>query len=200
MINLLPPDTKEAYKYAGLNKVLLRWVIGAAIGLVVACLLLGAGYIYLNQSIATATTQIADGKKELQNQNLPKVQKEVTSISNNLKLVVQVLSKEILFSKLLKQLAAVTPSNVILTNLVITQTQGGVEITAQTTNYDAATQLQINLADPKNQIFSKADIVSINCTGSGDTANSDYPCTADIRALFAANNPFLFVNAGSSKK
>jgi len=122
---------------------------------------------------------------------MPAVQKQVTDISNNLKLAVQVLSQEILFSKLLKQLASVTPRNATLTNLSISDTQKGVDITAQTANYDAATQLQINLADPKNQIFAKADIITINC---GSTVGIRYPCTVNIRALFAANNPFLFIN------
>jgi hypothetical protein len=123
---------------------------------------------------------------------MPGVQKQVTTISNNLKLVVQVLSKEILFSDLLKQLGTVTPSNVILTDLSISQTQGAIDITALTTNYAAATQLQVNLADPKNQIFSKADIVGINCPS--DKLGDQYKCTATLRALFATNNPFLFIS------
>lgn len=193
MINLLPPDTKEIYRYARRNRVLARWIAAGVICLLGGVLLLGGGYLYLNQSIQTTTQQIADSNAQLRDQNLGQVQKQVTTISNNLKLVVQVLSKEILFSRLLQQLANVTPDNVVLTNLAIAQTQGGVEITAETANYDAATQLQVNLADPKNQIFSKADIVSINCSSG---ANAQYPCTADIRALFAQNNPFLFINAG----
>lgn len=200
MINLLPPDVKENYKYARRNRVLTRWITAGLFCLVGGALLAGGGYLYLRQSVTTTNEQIAQSNQQLQAHNLTGVQKQVVAISDNLKLVVQVLSKEILFSKLLNQLAAVTPDNVILTNLVITQAQGGVEITAQTANYDAATQLQVNLADPKNQIFTKADLVSINCTNAGGNQNQQYPCTADIRALFAANNPFLFINAkgGSS--
>jgi Tfp pilus assembly protein PilN len=191
MINLLPPETKEAYRYARRNRMLIHWITAAVLCLAGGLLLLGGGYLYLNQSIKTTNQQIADSNRQLQAQNLTAVQKQVTTISNNLKLVVNVLSKEVLFSKLLKQLASVTPGNAILTNLVITQAQGGIEITAQTTDYNAATQLQVNLADPKNQIFSKADIISINC---GSTAGGKYPCTVDIRALFATDNPFLFIN------
>ena len=196
MINLLPSATKENYRYARRNRMLARWIIASAFCLLGGALLLGGGYLYLKQSVQTTEQQIATTNKQLAAQNLNAAQKQVTDISNNLKLVVQVLSKEILFSKLLKQLASATPNNVILTNLAITQAQAGVEVTAQTTNYDAATQLQVNLADPKNQIFSKADIVSINCSTSG---NANYPCTVDIRALFATNNPFLFINDKGTK-
>ncbi len=193
MINLLPPTTKHTYHYARRNRTLLRWSMACLFSLVGATLLAGGGYVYLNQSIHSTTQQIASTNKQLQAQHLSEVQKQVTTISNNLKLTVQVLSQEVLFSKLLKQLASVTPSDAVLTNLTISQTQAGVDISAQTANYNAATQLQINLADPKNQIFSKADIVSISC-GSGNVANTKYPCTVTLRALFAANNPYLFIN------
>ncbi|HSX30997.1 MAG TPA: PilN domain-containing protein [Candidatus Saccharimonadales bacterium] len=193
MINLLPPDVKTTYRYARHNRTLARWITACAFSLLGGLLLAGGGYVYLNRSIDSTNQQIAFTNRQLKAQNLTAVQKQVTTISNNLKLTVQVLSQEILFSKLLKQLASVTPNNAILTNLAITQTQGGVDITAQTANYNAATQLQINLADPKNQIFSRADIVSISCS-STSSSNTKYPCTVILRALFATNNPFLFIN------
>jgi len=192
MINLLPPETKEAYRYARHNRMLARWATACVLSLAGGALLAAGGYLYLSRSITTTTQQIASTNHQLQAQNLASVQKQVTTISNNLKLTVQVLSQEILFSKLLKQLASVMPNNAILTNLAITQAQGGIDITAQTTDYGTATQLQVNLADPKNQIFSKADIVSITCASGSD--KSKYPCTVTLRALFATDNPFLFIN------
>jgi len=123
---------------------------------------------------------------------------QVASISNNLNLMVNVLSKEILFSDLLNRLGSITPSNVILTNLSIEQNQSAIDITAESTNYNAATQLQINLQDPNNQVFSKADIISISCINPKQATNSNYPCTSNIRALFTTNNPFLFINQGTA--
>ena len=192
MINLLPPDLKQNYRYARRNHQLLKWIGIFAAGLFGAIVLTAGGYIYMHEAVRNYTTQIASSNAQLQSQNLNGVQKQVTDISNNLKLVVKVLSKEVLFSELLQRLGSVTPSNAILTNLSISQTQGAIDIVAQTANYNAATQLQINLADPKNQIFSKADLVGINCPNN--TTNSPYPCTATLRALFATNNPFLFIN------
>jgi Tfp pilus assembly protein PilN len=195
MINLLPPELKETYTYGRRNRALARWISTMALCLVGAVLLTAGGYLYLNQSIDSTNQQIADVNRQLQSENQSKVQAQVTDISNNLKLAVQVLSKEILFSKLLKQLAAVTPNGAVLTNLSITQAQGGLDITAETTSYATATQLQVNLADPSNQIFSQADIEGIDC--SGQTGNSAYPCAVTMRTLFAKNNPFLFINNGA---
>lgn len=193
MINLLPPDVIENYRFARRNRVVRRWIWGGVVVLIGAALLLGGGDLYLRQSTSNMSKQIDDTNKQLAAQDLAGTQKKVTAISNNLKLTVKVLSQEILFSKLLKQLASVTPSNAILTNLTISDTQGGVDITAETGDYNAATQLQVNLADPKNQIFSKADIISITCNGK-----APYPCIVDIRALFGTNSQFLFINDGKA--
>lgn len=195
MINLLPPDIKQDYHYGRRNHILLRWVSLMFLTLVGAMLLSGFGYLYLKQTASNYDKQIASTNQQLSAANFTKVQSQVKAISDNLKLADQVLSKEILFSELLKRLGSVTPSNTILTNLAILQAEGGIDITAQTTDYNAATQLQLNLADPKNQIFSKADIVNINCNGQSDTYKQ-YPCTVNLRALFATNNPFLFINDG----
>jgi Tfp pilus assembly protein PilN len=191
MINLLPPATKQTYLYARHNHALRHWVSAFSFALLGALLLVGAGAFYLHYTTQNYTEQVAQTEEKLKKQDVAGVQKQVTEISNNLQLVVQVLSKQVLFSQVLKQLGTVTPSNVILTNLAISQTQGAIDITAQTANYNAATQLQVNLSDPNNKIFAKADIVSINCPTN--STGGEYPCTATLRALFAKDNPFLFI-------
>jgi len=199
MINLLPPETKEMYYYGKRNRVLAHWIIMIVLCLAGGMAITAGGYIYINRTITSTKQDLASSQQQLNSLNQASVQKQVTDISNNIKLSVQVLSKEILFSKLLQQLGAVTPNNVILTNLSITQGQSGVDLTADTTNYAAATQLQVNLADPKNQIFGSADIENINCSGGAST-NTSYPCVVTIRALFDQSNPFLFINSGGKGK
>lgn len=196
MINLLPPDLKETYRYGRRNRALAHWLTTMSLCLAGAVVLAGGGYIYLNMSIHSTQQQITDTQKQLQSADQASIQKQVTDISNNLKLAVQVLSKEVLFSQLLKQLASVTPNGAILTGLSITQAETGIDLSAKTTDYKSATQLQVNLTDPKNQIFSQADIVTIDCSGAGGDPN--HPCSVTIRALFAKNNPFLFINSGKA--
>lgn len=195
MINLLPTDTKQTYRFARRNRILRRWVITMAFCLLGAIALTSVGYFYMRQLSHNYNQQIATANQQLQSGDFKAVDNQVKNISNNLKLVNQVLSKEILFSELLKKLGTATPNNVILTGLQITQATGGLDLTAQAANYTAATQLQLNLADPNNQIFSKADIVNIDC-GSQGQQYGDYPCSVNIRALFGSNSPFLFINSG----
>lgn len=207
MINLLPPDIKQSYRFARRNTKLVNWVIVASFALVGLAAISVGGIWYLKQAVKPYDDQIVAAETNLKQQDQAGTEKQVKDISDNLKLVIQVLSQEILFSQLLKQLAVIIPSNATLSSFSVSQTIGALDITANTTDYNAATQLQVNLADPANKIFSKADIVSINCTadnastgGSGvPTEQSKYPCKVTLRALFTTNNPFLFISNTTAK-
>jgi hypothetical protein len=198
MINVLPPETKSHYRYALHNTKLRRWAVSIGLALVGLIVIGAAGYVYMLQIDNSYKNQIGSSTNALKAQDLDKTQASVKDISSSLKLAVQVLSKEVLFSQLLKQLGSVIPTNAILSNLTISQDDKAIDITAKAADYNSATQLQVNLSDPSNKIFSKADIVSITC-GSGDGSNAKYPCTVVVRALLAQDTQFLFLNNGVKK-
>jgi Tfp pilus assembly protein PilN len=195
MINLLPPEMKRSYRYARRNRRLVFWSLAFVAAIAGVGVITGSGQLVMSRSIDAHKTDIANIEAGLASQDLAGTQREVTAVSSNLNLMVNVLSKQVLFSELIVQLGNITPPNVILTNLSISQTAGAIDITARATDYNSAAQLQANLAGPGNEIFSKADIVDINCSGS-DTEGiaASYPCTVTIKALFASDNPFLFIN------
>ncbi len=197
MINLLPATSKEDYVYARRNSRLRRWVFALLFGLVGVGLVTTSGMLYLQRSIDNYNTKNAVAEASLKEQKLDETRKKSEEITSSLKLATEVLSREVLFSKLLTQIANVTPSNTNLTDLSISQGQDSVEITAISTDYASATQLQINLSDPDNKIFSKADIQNIIC--AANATDPRYPCTVNIKALFAQDNPFLFINKNGSK-
>lgn len=205
MINLLPPEMRENTSYARRNTKLLRWVF--ALGAIIASIFVIVifGLLYINQSSKSYAAQIEQTRQQLKVQKLEETQKRVESISGSIKLAVQVLSKQVLFSSLLKQIGSAIPEGAVLTGLSINKLQGGIDLTAAATDYNTATQVQVNLQDPKNKIFDKADIVGVQCSAaSGTNANTGqstatqldtaYPCKITIRALFSQNNPFLFIN------
>lgn len=191
MINLLPPQLKEDYGYARRNTSLMRIVASFGLGIIGVAVIAAVGFFYLQQSADSYKAQAAEIESNLHKQNQQQIEGDVSEISNRLKLAVQVLSKEVLFSQLLKQLAVVTPSNVNLSSVTINEFGGGLDISADALDYNSASQLQVNLADPKNKIFEKADIVSIVCETD---AAKRLPCKINIRALFTKDNPFLFIN------
>lgn len=192
MINLLPTDLKEQYSYARRNSGLRRWAFALLFGLVGVGVVTTGGLLYMQHSIDTFSSQVLSTQSSLKDQKQDQTKQQSEEITSSLKLVVNVLGREVLFSKLLTQIAAVTPAQTSLTNLSISNVQGAIDITAISTDFKSATQLQVNLQDPANKIFSKADIQNIAC--SANAVDPRYPCTVAIRALFAANNPFLFIN------
>lgn len=205
MINLLPPEQKESIRYARHNTRLRRWMLTMGISLVATAGIVAFGQLYLAQAIHANQKQLAQTQEQLKLQKLEDTQKRVQEISSSLKLVVQVLSKEVLFSKLLRQVGTAMPPNTILTNLSINKVQGGIDLQASAVDYNSATQVQVNMKDPNNKIFSNADIVSISCdsatkTQATQTVSDKYPCTITIRAQFAQNNPFLFINNAAATK
>jgi Tfp pilus assembly protein PilN len=200
MINLLPPNIRQDTLYARRNVVLLRWVIACGIALIGIGLIVGAGFVYLDQTSKSHAKRAEAARASLQAQKVEETGKKIEEISNNTKLATQVLSKEILFSKLLRQLGAALPANTTLTGLQIDKVQGGLALTASAKDVVSATQIQLNLEDPNNKIFEKADIESITCASSSD---NPYPCVVQIRALFGKNNPYLYITptvTGTEKK
>jgi hypothetical protein len=200
VINLLPPEIKSGYGYARRNVGLRKWVVIILIALAGLGAIGTYGLLALRQSSLDYKGRIATTETAFQKEKFGDTQKRVKDMSSSFKLVVKVLSQEVLFSQLLKQIATTIPSRANLTGLTISQTQGAIDISANAADYKTATQVQVNLADPKNKIFSKADLVNINCNPDSTTASSSiYPCTVTIRALFGANNPYLFINSQGVK-
>jgi len=195
MINLLPQETKHAYRYAAANVKLLRWSIAIFLGLIGAGLIATYGLLSVQHAVSTTNQQIIDTNIALSNAKQAETTKKIGDISDSLKLTQKVLSQEILFSKLLKQMAVALPAGAKLTGLNIAQVAGGsgLDVTAEAADTTAATQVQVNLADPANKIFAKADIQGITCN-SKNAPDAAYPCTVTLRAQFAKDNPFLFIN------
>lgn len=200
MINMLPTDMKESILYARRNTYLRKWLVALCIALFGVAAITGAGYIYLQNSINNYAREVKLGNETLKTQKLDETQKNIQDLSNSLKLVTQVLQREILFSKLLSQIGSALPNGSVLTSLSINKTQGGIDLQAGATDYQTGTQVQLNLQDPKNKIFEKADIVSIQCEtikAGTDPVKAQYPCTVQLRALFAKNNAFTFITSAS---
>ena len=193
MINLIPPDAHSDIVYARRNRMLLRWVAGVGAGLVVLALIFGVGLLYLSSSAQNQDKEIAITKQALIDNHLEETQKRIEDISGSLKLATNVLSREILFSKLVQQVGAIMPKDTTLTGLDIASVKGGIDLSAIAKDYKSGTQIQLNLVDQKNQLFDKADITQINCPTNGDKPSA-YPCNVTIRALFKDNNQFMFLS------
>lgn len=198
MINLLPRQVKDDVLYAKRNTKLVRWLIAIAVAGAGAILIMAFGQLYLTQTAKTYTKQIEEGQQRLRNQKLEETQTRVSEISGNLKLVVQVLSREVLFSKVLRQVGAAIPSGAVLTNLRIDKVEGGIDLTFEAKDYQTGSQIVLNLHDPENKIFEKADIEQISCDTELQESRT-YLCQVTVRALFGDNSPYFFINDGNAQ-
>jgi hypothetical protein len=192
MINLLPPEVKQGYRYARRNVVLRKWVAVFAVALIGLGAIATYGLLSLHQSKVDHIHQADSLQTQLNKEHVNQTNRQVADMSDSLKLTVKVLSNEVLFSKLIKQIGAAMPDGAALTGLTINTGNTAIDLKAGATNYTTATQVQVNLSDPANKIFSKADLVSVDCNAKVGT----YPCTVSIRALFGDNSPYLFINQG----
>src|SRR5690606_34427376 len=116
-------------------------------------LIIAAGYIYLSQSVNTYAQRLEETRLQLEVQNLEETQSQVTNISESVQLVTQVLSKQVLFSKLLAQIGSSIPSGAVLTGINLTEVNGGIDLIFQARDLQTGSQIIVNLQDPNNQIF-----------------------------------------------
>jgi Tfp pilus assembly protein PilN len=199
MINLLTIEAKQNVYYARRNSMLKNWLIGLTIGILGIIIITFTGLIFIDKASSDTNALIASAQNQLKSENLGQVQQQISGISNNLKVMVTVLSQEVLYSNLFKQIGTVIPSGAILTGLNIPAGATGIDLQVDTKDYQTASQVQVNLEDPNNKIFSKADIVSIQCQSNAQSNSggniTGYPCIAQLRAQFVKNNPFLFIHS-----
>lgn len=195
MINLLPPATKRDITYARRNARLLKWMFAIFVSMVGAITIILLGQLYLAQSVKSYQAQIEEGQERLKIQRIDETQTRVSEISANLKLVVDVLKRELLFSKVLRQVGAAVPSGTVLTELTLEKVQGGIDLTFEAKDFQTGSQILVNLQDPNNKVFEKADIEDITCAPNV-LEGRVYPCQVNIRALFGDNSPYLFINEG----
>jgi hypothetical protein len=199
MINLMPPEKKEVIWYARRNSILIKWVMGIAAAGLGILLVAAGGLFYLKQESKSFQRSIDETKKQLVSQNEEETLKRAEEMNGSLQLAVDVLSKEILFSKLLSRVGQLLPPGTVLENLNLTsELQGGLDLSVGAVSYEAGVRAQVNLADPNNGIFDKADLGAVTC---GSDPSADYPCTASLRLLFSKdNNEFLKLNQGSTQR
>lgn len=192
MINLLPVNELDDITYARRNTHLRHWIFIVLIGLLGVVIIVGAGRLIIDRSTKQVSKQAAVAQEQLESQKIDEVQKRVDDISSSIKLATQVLSRQIILSSLIQQIATVLPNGTVLSGLQLNTIDGGMDLSIIAVDFQAATQVQVNLKDPDNKLFSQADINNIACNG----LDPKYPCTASFKVLFADKNAYSFLGEG----
>jgi len=195
MINLLPPEFAARNHFGRINSILRLWLFGMALAIGGLVVIIFSGWLYLDKQTRDLSEDINNGQRELQRQNLPQVQKDAKEISSDIKVINQVLGREVSFSDIMQSIGKVMPQHTVLSNLTLSKISGAIDLSANAKDYSSAAQIAVNLNDPKNDLFTSVDIVNITC---GNDDKAVYKCTAQFKALFSksAQTRFLSVPKG----
>lgn len=190
MINLLPPNYASGIRFGRHNSYLRKWLIAAGLATAGLLLILGAGWLYLDHQAKLLKDNVAAVESQLLAQNLTGIQKDAQEISGSVKLINQVLSRQVRFSELVQEIGQILPPGTILSGLTLAKVDGAIDLSANTVDHESAARFAANMGDPKNELFDSVDIVSVKCT----TSNNQYKCDAVYRALFSkdAKKRFLY--------
>ena len=194
MINLLPPNYATKIRYGRHNAVLRRWLIGAVGAIAGLLLIILSSWIYFNHQSGSLNANITASESQLTAQNLAGVQKNAAEITGDIKVINQVLGREIRFSDLMQAIGNIMPPGSVLSSLTLGKINGALDLSASAKDSSSAAQIAINLGDPKNGLLSSVDIISISCA----SIPSAYPCTVSLRTLFnkSAQTKFLSFSRG----
>jgi len=205
MINLLPSEIKQEIFYSRRNRTLGYWIIAiilvsAGIGVMTVF-----GQLFINRNVHDLQSTAKITQSRISSQNLASTQKDIQTLSNNFKTVTQLLGKQLLFSKLFVKIGSIIPTGAILNDITLSNSDSSIDINIAAINRASATQAFVNISDPKNGLFDKADLVSVNCvekTASSSVTESKYPCTTVIKVVMKADSSYYFLNsitAGAKK-
>ena len=192
MINLLPPEIKQEIAFGRKNEKLVRWVTAVVIVIAGIGLLSLFGQFYITKNVKNQQKVSKVSQERMAAQNYEGTKKELQSLSDNVKTVVQILSKQLLFSKMLTTIGSILPSGTVLSDITLSSTDSAIDLSISATDRAAATQAFVNVKDPKNNFFTNADLISINCDSAG---GKKYPCTATIRVVLKNDSSFYFLNS-----
>ncbi len=195
MINLLPTEYSNRLRFARQNTLIRKWLAGALAAIFGLLAILALGSLYISQPSKNIQRGIDSTQKQLETEKLKTVEKQSKEISDNIKVINQVLNKEIRFSALVTDIAKIMPSGSVLASLSISQVDGAIDLSVNTTDYGSALQTSANLSDSKNNIFDKVDIISINCSPAG---SSTYSCSSTFKALFSKTVPSRYLSVAKA--
>lgn len=165
MINLLPPNNKRQLQAARTNTLLLRYnflLIGAVVFLLIAT---GVVYFYLNSTKAHAEQTIQDNNAKVSSYD--KVKQQADDFRTSLSTAKQVLDQNIVYTKVILEIAQLLPSGVVMDKLDLDAKTFGTPTTfaARAKDYTAALALKDSLQN--SALFSNVSFSSLSGDGSG---------------------------------
>jgi hypothetical protein len=204
MINLMPDYLRQEIAFARRNYALLQWLMAVTIVIIAvgAMTIFGQYYIGRNTKSLEAAAEVT--KERIDAQNLQTTQTDIQSLSNNFTTVTRLLKQQLLFSRMFVKIGSIVPGGAILRGITLsTTTSTAIDLNVVAINRDVATQAFVNISDPANGLFDKADLLSVSCSTVGiDSSDltAKYPCSAMIKVVIKTDSSFYFLNSLSNNE
>lgn len=171
MINLLPYDEKRQIRASRLNSVLMRYFVILWVGGFFVAAVFATSYITLTNTKDSADSLLT--QNQTKSSAYASVQQQAEQISSNLSLARNVLSQQILYSKVLTGIAQVTPQGTVIDKLTLSPATFGTSISLQAYAKSSDDALALKTAYQSSPIFSNVTIQ--NLSGGGNNTSSPVP-------------------------
>lgn len=152
MINLLPPEEKRQLHAARSNTLLVRYNI-LLLGVVIF-MLLAIGFVYIYLSNAKNNSQVVIDENTTKVSSFAPIAEQASTFRSNLATAKQILDREVVYSKVIVEVARLMPRGTVLDNLSLDAATFGkpATIAAKAKTYNDAIALK--------DAFSKSDLFS----------------------------------------
>jgi HAMP domain-containing protein len=202
MINLMPDYLRQEVGYARRNYVLLKWLMAIGVAIIAVGLMTMFGQYYINRNTKSLQATAEITQTRINSQNLQETQADIQGLSNNFITITQLLKRQLLFSKMFVKIGGIIPQGAILRGITLsTTTSAAIDLNVIAANREAATLAFVNISDPTNGLFDKADLLSVSCstvTAETEALSARYPCSAMIKVVIKTDSSFYFLNSLSS--
>lgn len=190
MINLLPYDYKKEIRAGRANTILMRYISILSIGVVILGGIFGGAYvvIYGAHQNALATVEA----NQAQEAEFAAVRERANSFRSDLATAKTILDKQVIYSKIIYDIADAVPSGIVLDSVELSPETLGSSVTLSAsarTNSDA-----IKLKDEftkQASLFTDVKLISIS-GGTSDMADGGggaYPVKVSISVTLQKGSP-----------
>jgi Tfp pilus assembly protein PilN len=175
MINLLPDEEKRQLHAARSNTLLVRYNILLVVAIVFMLLATGFVYIYFNTAKAANEATINENKTKVS--SFADVEAEAAQFRANLATAKQILDREVIYTKVILEIAHLMPAGTILEGLNLDSAAFGTPTTlsAKAKTYNDAIALKD--AFQRSSIFSDVHFDSVTAS---EAAGTDYQLTVNM--------------------
>ena len=184
MINLLSPEDKKQLRAARVNTILLRYYFLVVIIIAGAGGILAGGFYIADQNKNSSRVELSQAENDTA--DYTKIRQQSEEFANNLKVAKQILATEVVYSKMITDIASIIPAGTVLNSLSLTPDtiSKKMELSFKTKSYDQGIQLKTALEN--SDLFS--DVSITNITSKGQEGEGAYPTDVNISAKFHQRN------------